>query len=33
MNLYYEVICEEKDLDIVFLVAFSIAMTEQTVYN
>ena len=32
-NLYYEVICEEKDLDIVFLVAFSIAMTEQTVYN
>ena len=32
-NLYYEVICEEKDLDKVFLVAFSIAMTEQTVYN
>ncbi len=32
-NLYYEVSCEEKDLDLVFLVAFSIAMTEQTVYN
>ena len=32
-NLYYEVICEEKDLDLVFLVAFSIARTEQTVYN
>ena len=26
-NLYYEVSCEEKDLDLVFLVAFSIAMT------
>lgn len=32
-SLYYEVTCEEKDLDLVFLVAFSIAKTEQTVYN
>ena len=32
-DLYYEVLCEEKDLDLVFLVAFSIAKTEQTFYN
>jgi hypothetical protein len=32
-DLYYDVICEEKDLDIVFLVAFSIAKTEQVFYN
>lgn len=30
---YYDITCEEKDLDIVFLVAFSIARTEQTFYN
>lgn len=32
-DLYYDIICEEKDLDLVFLVAFSIAKTEQTFYN
>ena len=32
-DLYYDVICEEKDLDVVFLVAFAIAKTEQTFYN
>ncbi len=32
-DLYYDVSCEEKDLDLVFLVAFSIAKTEQTFYN
>ena len=32
-DLYYDVTCEEKDLDLVFLVAFSIARTEQTFYN
>ena len=32
-DLYYDVICEEKDLDLAFLVAFSIAKTEQTFYN
>ena len=32
-DLYYDVTCEEKDLDIVFLIAFSIAKTEQTFYN
>lgn len=32
-NLYYDVTCEEKDLDLVFLVAFSIAKTDQNVYN
>lgn len=30
---YYEVTCEEKDLDLVFLVAFSIAKTDQVFYN
>lgn len=32
-DMYYDVECEEKDLDLVFLVAFSIAKTEQTFYN
>lgn len=32
-DLYYDVTCEEKDLDLVFLVAFSIAKTEQTFYS
>ena len=32
-DLYYDITCEEKDLDIVFLVAFSIARTEQLTYN
>ena len=30
---YYDIDCDEKDLDLVFLVAFSIARTEQTFYN
>ena len=33
MDKYYDVTCEEKDLDLVFLVAFSIAKTNQTFYN
>ena len=32
-DLYYDVTCDEKDLDIVFLVAFSIAKTDQLTYN
>ena len=32
-DMYYDVICEEKDLDLAFLVAFSIAKTEQTFYD
>ena len=32
-DMYYDVICEEKDLDLVFLVAFSIAKTNQIFYN
>ena len=32
-SLYYDVVCEEKNLDLVFLVAFSIAKTEQITYN
>ena len=32
-DMYYDVTCEEKDLDLVFLVAFSIAKTEQAFYN
>lgn len=32
-DMYYDVDCDEKDLDLVFLVAFSIAKTEQTFYN
>ena len=32
-SMYYDVMCDEKDLDLVFLVAFSIAKTEQVFYN
>lgn len=32
-DLYYDVTCEKADLDLVFLVAFSIAKTDQTFYN
>ena len=32
-DLYYDVVCEESDLDLVFLVAFSIAKTDQVFYN
>ena len=32
-SMFYDVTCEEKDLDLVFLVAFSIAKTEQIFYN
>ena len=32
-DMFYDVICDEKDLDIVFLVAFSIAKTNQVFYN
>ena len=32
-DLYYDVVCEEKDLDLAFLVAFAIAKTEQTIYS
>ena len=32
-DLYYDVLCEESDLDLVFLVAFSIAKTEQSIYS
>lgn len=32
-DLYYDVVCNERDLDLVFLVAFAIAKTEQTFYN
>ena len=32
-DMYYDVICEEKDLDLVFLVAFAIAKTDQVFYN
>ena len=32
-GLYFDVTCEEKDIDLVFLVAFSIAKTEQMTYN
>ena len=32
-NLFYDVTCDEKDLDLVFLVAFAIAKTEQLFYN
>ena len=33
VDRFYDVTCEEKDLDLVFLVAISIARTEQTFYN
>ena len=32
-DMFYDVFCEEKDLDMAFLVAFSIAKTDQTFYN
>ena len=32
-DMYYDVACEEKDLDLVFLVAFAIARTDQTFYD
>ena len=32
-DMYYDVICEEKDLDLVFLTAFAIAKTDQTFYS
>ena len=32
-DLYYDISCEEKDLDLVFLVAFAIARTEQMYYD
>ena len=32
-DFYYDVTCEEKDLDLVFLTGFAIAKTEQTFYN
>ena len=32
-DLYYDVTCEEKDLDLAFLTAFSIAKTDQSFYN
>lgn len=32
-GMFYDIECEEKDLDLVFLVAFSIARTEQAFYN
>ena len=30
---FYDVTCDEKDLDLAFLVAFSIAKTNQIIYN
>lgn len=32
-DLYYDVECEDKNLDLVFLVAFSIAKTDQVTYD
>ena len=32
-DMYYDVICCEKDLDLVFLIALSIAKTNQVFYN
>ena len=32
-SMYYDVTCEEKDLDLVFLVAFAIAKTDRLMYN
>lgn len=32
-DLYYDVICEERNLDLVFLVSLAIAKTDQTFYN
>ena len=33
MNRFLDVSCEEKDLDLVFPVAFAIAKTEQAFHN
>ena len=32
-DMYYDITCDEKDLDLVFLVAFAIAKTEQIIYD
>ena len=32
-DMYYDITCDEKDLDLVFLVAFSISRTEQVYYD
>ena len=32
-NLYYDIICDETDLDLAFLVSFAIARTEQIFYD
>lgn len=32
-DMFYDVTCDEKDIDLVFLVAFSIAKTHQVFYN
>lgn len=32
-SIYYDVMCDESNLDLVFLVAFSIAKTDQVMYN
>ena len=32
-DMYFDITCEEKDLDLAFLVGFAIAKTEQTFYN
>ncbi len=32
-DMYYNITCEEKDIDLAFLVGFAIAKTEQTFYN
>ena len=32
-DMYYDIICEENDLDLAFLVAFAIAKTDQVLYN
>lgn len=32
-DMYYDITCDEKDLDLVFLVAFAIAKTEQLIYD
>ena len=33
VDMYYDVICEEKDLELAFLTAFAIAKPDQTLYN
>lgn len=32
-DMYYDITCEEKNLDLVFLVAFSISRTDQAYYD